>query len=327
MGNGKRLGFTLVELLVVITIIGILIGLLLPAVQAVREAARRTQCSNNLRQLGIGAEHHLEQQGYFPSGGWGSRWTGDPDRGFGRKQPGSWLFSVLPFVEQDALFSMGSEGNQTWPVSAAKKQAFHERAMVPVATFYCPSRRRAQNTTGKTWSDLRNWTHGGEPLARNDYAANLGSLPFPQYRVMDATYVNDDSYTGWPAMAAHNGVCYMRSEVSDGDVKDGMSNTYLAGEKYLSPDNYATGKSVADDEGVFTGYNADVNSTTNPAYYPMQDRPGLETYWRFGSAHPAAFHAMFCDGSVKPMSYSIDPNVHAALGSRAGKETVDASEI
>ena len=101
-------GFTLVKLLVVITIIGILIALLLPAVQAAREAARRAQCSNHLKQLGLAMHGFHEANGALPSGGWGYRWAAHPDRGVGVDQPGSWLYSILTHLEQQPLFDLGS---------------------------------------------------------------------------------------------------------------------------------------------------------------------------------------------------------------------------
>ena len=100
-------GFTLVELLVVIAIIGVLVAVFLPAaIQAAREAARRTECANHLKQLALGALNHENAHGFLPAGGWGFQWTGDPNMGYGEKQPGGWTYSLLGFLEEEGVHQM-----------------------------------------------------------------------------------------------------------------------------------------------------------------------------------------------------------------------------
>jgi len=100
-------GITLVELLVVVAIIGLLVALLLPAVELAREAARRSQCANHLKQLSLAAAAHQDVNQFFPTGGWGGGWVGDANRGFGPKQPGGWIYNVLPYTEQINLHNLG----------------------------------------------------------------------------------------------------------------------------------------------------------------------------------------------------------------------------
>ena len=131
----RRNAFTLVELLVVIAIIGILIALLLPAVQSAREAARRTQCKNQLRQLAIACLNHHDVQRHFPTSGWGWRWQPDPGEGFGKGQPGGWGFNILPFIEEQALREAATPtGDRRLDL-----ERLLDLVQSPIETFNCPS--------------------------------------------------------------------------------------------------------------------------------------------------------------------------------------------
>jgi len=103
----RRCGLTIVELLIVIFILAILMQLLLAAVQASRAGARKTQCQNNLRQLAVGAQLHMNAHGYLPSGGWSGAYTADPNRGYGKEQPGGWPYSLLAYIGENTLRDAG----------------------------------------------------------------------------------------------------------------------------------------------------------------------------------------------------------------------------
>jgi hypothetical protein len=110
------------------------------------------------------------------------------------------------------------------------------------------------------------------------------------------------------------------------DIVDGASNTYLAGEKYLCPDNYVNGSDQGDDQGWMEGYDYDVNRWTNndSDHWPRQDQPGGVNYKAFGSAHANGFYMALCDGSVRMFGYAIDPEIHRRLGNRKDGQLIDA---
>jgi prepilin-type N-terminal cleavage/methylation domain-containing protein len=337
-GTGRvQPAFTLVELLVVIAIIGILVALLLPAVQAAREAARRTQCQNHLKQLGLAFQNHNSTHGHFPSSGWGWRWTGDPDRGFGDDQPGGWGFNILPFMEQTNIWELGKG-----LTGAAKQEAMLVQVGTPIPTFVCPSRRAAEPYPVVRNTDLANNLpecrgDGTCLVARTDYAGSSGSInaseeggPGSFQTAENFDWLYD---TAGRNRIQWNGITHQRSKVKIAMISDGTSNTYCVGERYLNPDHYKDGMDAADDQHILMGHDRDVNrysasgergEITLP---PVQDRPGVAFDFNWGSAHAAAFNMAFCDGAVHAISYSIDPEVHRRLGGRDDGMPVDLNAL
>jgi len=315
-------GFTLVELLVVISIVAILIALLLPAVQAAREAARRIQCANHLKQIGVAVLGHENVHRFFPSGGWGYWWVGEPDRGTGKIQPGGWIFNILDFIGQKDLRRQGVKLS-----GSARSQAIIERCQVALSIFNCPTRRSAvpypdsqhRNTYRTASSTTMAIVQGG----RSDYAINCGDQPTNEISPGPGTIAEgDDPGYPWHDVSGFTGISYERSEVTLVQITDGASHTYLAGEKYLNPDHYTTGFDGADNENLFVGFDNDLNRSTYPGHGPpARDRPGLGNGVSFGSAHAAGFQVVMCDGSVHLVGYSVDPRIHRCRGNRADGES------
>lgn len=342
--TSHKQGFTLVELLVVIAIIGVLVALLLPAVQAAREAARRTQCSNQLKQMALASLNHESALGYLPSGGWGFRWTGDPDMGFGEKQPGGWTFSLLYYIEQGNVQTIG-QGLDL----AAKNAALLEQKRTPVPMFYCPSRRAPTLAYGPESSiNAPNDPNGDFLVAKTDYAGS-GGCGIPGVTTIDRQgrpsgpllvqcperYPHPivcNGITSKEVAAKFDGVIVSRWPVALREIVDGTSNTMLIAERYLPVSMYDHRANIpVDNNSMYQGYDWDTvrwsSGYVNPSAPAGEEMPGMPRpdtdesgtpgiTIRFGAAHPGVFLASFCDGSVHSLTYDIDPGEWERLGAR-----------
>jgi prepilin-type processing-associated H-X9-DG protein len=293
---------------------------------------------------------HEETFRQFPSGGWGWGWVGDPDRGSGKEQPGGWFYAILPYVEQVALQQLGADGDpNNWTSTQLAGSA--QRIQTPLAVMNCPSRRRSV-----AYPIAWNWSGTGVPggggsftpfgsqavtsLARGDYAACAGdayadsnsvTIPGPSNLSSAKSMTQGNS---WPNMGAMTGVCFLRSEVAMTWIKDGTSNTYLLGEKYLDPDHYLDGNDGGDNETMYSGFNNDTHRSTyynpsggaGPTHTPIQDTPGYPGSERFGSSHAGGCNFAFCDGSIHTISHSIDALIHKELGNRDDGAAIDSGK-
>jgi prepilin-type N-terminal cleavage/methylation domain-containing protein/prepilin-type processing-associated H-X9-DG protein len=324
-GANGPMGFTLVELLVVIAIIGILIALLLPAVQAAREAARRAQCSNNLKQVGLALHNFHAARRQFPYGqkyklGIGSNSWKDRD---------CWFQWILPYVEQQALWdsyraNLEAGGSVWWTPNR----------WTALPTFMCPSDPANPKILTSGWSE----SPGGQPDNSQGFSGN--------YSAECCSTVFNPSED--PEGKDRDGIFYAGSQTRIGDIKDGSSNTLLAGEIILVTDVMA-GEQIGggesanqhhDNRGRY--WNVHQGTTLFSTLYPPNTTVGDRCNWCINkrqapcqslgsdnlvfslrSYHPGGVNVVLADGSVRFLSDSVDAVLYRALGTREGGETVN----
>ncbi len=303
-----RAAFTLIELLVVIAIIALLIGLLFPAIQAARESARLARCKSNLRQIVLALQTFEQQQGHYPSAGWGWKWPPAPHLR-GEMQPGSWIYPLLPYLDHHGLFG--------------EQATTEQRLATPLEIFYCPTRRPPALYPCTNDEVVAPWV---AEVNKSDYAACAGdhddpnaaglTRPFFQPTVF-ADGANPNWWLAQGEVRDATGIIFQRSNISQGHVRDGNSCTYAVGEKNLDPNHYTDGAGIGDKESIFHGANDDTSRVCwPPSGPPRRDTPGFSDRNLFGSAHELGCMFAFLDGSVRPIRFGLDVETHRRLGNR-----------
>jgi prepilin-type N-terminal cleavage/methylation domain-containing protein/prepilin-type processing-associated H-X9-DG protein len=337
----RRLGFTLIELLVVIAIIAILIGLLLPAIQKVRESGARVQCQNNLKQLAVAVHSYHDANGFFP-----------PVRIAGNDGWATWIVLVLPYIEQQGVYSL-------WDIRLKYAAQSQSARQAQIKTLYCPSRREpnglsmaetfdsADNATPPPWnssgSQYRFSTANNPAGSLTDYAACVGDFRGATNNLSGAWFSNTASgvmiignEASTPAQGAATNatpIPTFRGLVDMASVSDGTSNTFLIGEKHVPLG--AFGRLKAGDgpafSGAWTSYAGRCAGLEDPlAQGPEDLLPSTsgDAFWarKFGSWHPGLCNFAFTDGSVRPIRNTIDTTTLRWLASRADGNVVPPTD-
>lgn len=306
----KRRAFTLVELLVVIAIIGILIALLLPAVQAAREAARRSQCSNNLKQLGLAMHNYHDTFKSFPSGyiaGYGANcWAA------GNQSSWGWGSLILSFVEQSALSDSLTPGAFRLSDALTAGGPFDRVAFLqtPIAAFRCPSDQADETNEGGY--GLPDSAGTIVASATSNYMGNNTSHKWHGGGRLQGYEVGQSGqWGGLTAANEPNGLFWRASDVKMRDIVDGTSNTICVGERAWEIAG-TNSNSVRCNAGVVHGTytsNEQLSIRTNLAAGSVGiNYPSGECNYGFSSPHPGGIQVVLCDGSVRFISETIDHN-------------------
>ena len=296
--------FTLIELLVVIAIIGVLVGLLLPAVQQAREAARRISCTNHLKQIGLAVALHADTQKHFPCG----RKTRDP-------YDVSWAFRILPFLEQTQIFDARNPDTTVPCWDRSNSTAFR----TPVDTFYCPSRRSPAAD--------RNFDNNNKAPVGPDA---IGVAAGGDYSSCGGTYFNYATPSSGGPDPKRAGVIHTFSEVRPAQITDGLSKTMVIGDRHIPPAISGAGVMEHYNQGDTAVFVSDTPHTLfRDTARGLASSPLDTNNRKFGSLHPGVTQFVMCDGHVEALSNDMDIDVllkYAAIGDGDDPSDIDEGD-
>lgn len=307
-------GFTLVELLVVIAIIGILIAMLLPAVQAAREAARRMQCISSIKQISIGLHNYHSAFKRLPYG------AGFPNGEF------PWTVAILPYVELSTIYDQ-FDFDYNWQDSTNSNNLF--QILQEIDFYLCPSATERLTLGWEEVNGQRAFTQhyqgNAGPKSRDFHGQPVPNLTTEDVQEYDVTYESGHSDQNWKGGFARDGVLLSREQISMSEITDGTSNTLLIGELSWRESNIL--------RAWCRGFDGVSMTTCKNICYGIQEQTYDRNKGRFfndtslGSDHPGGINIGLCDGSGRFIGKEIDIHIYRALASRASGEAVDPQDI
>jgi len=321
--KSKRIGVSLVELVVAISIIALISGLSLSAIQASRESARALTCQNSLRQLGLAAINHESAKGYYPTSGWGHRWVADrvlvPKFG----QPAGWAYQSLPYLELNQLYDLpqlGGANRSDIEANIAKLLA------QPVELFLCPSKPLPAMVEFSPEISLVNLAQSPKFAATTDFAVNGGPWQIPRYhselQFDGGPHENNvrsiKSYK-WVDFEESDGMAFLHYRISPRLIQGGLSNVMWVAEKYTGRDVFPVTdyRSSGRDQSLFSGDCDDIRRwTSEPPAWDYHTFGEFGNRHAFGSSHPSGLNAVLADGSTKKIDLDIDWLSYFELGKR-----------
>jgi len=336
-------GFTLIELLVVIAIIAILIGLLLPAVQKVREAAARSKCQNNLKQIGLGIHNHHDTRGFLPYSNVANE-NGQNTNDWGDDR-GSWLVYLLPFVEQDALFRLFPNGSPAATYNSVGKAVDSNYTTAPynvigpqiraarVPIYRCPSdafdlQRNLFNYVGSLGAQCLD--AGGCVEPNRNYCRTLPPVDSGVYPGIKTSPAHGN---GWNSGGIRGMFNRLGAKMNFANVTDGLSNTIAVGECLPQQTDHAWNHSWLGFNGgnahasTIVPINTQITNFDGGVCGTLAD-PSIRNWnmsWGFRSNHSGGANFLMGDGSVRFVRQNIDHQAYQYLGTRNDGQAVNSN--
>lgn len=302
-----RSAWTLLEVLVVLSIVAMLGALSLNGVQAARESARQLHCLNNLRQIGLATNQFEAARGHYPTGGWGWSWVADSETHPKYGQPGGWIYQLLPYLEASSIHDLPNVGGDRTAVEAK----IHELLATPCVTFHCPSRgnQKVIPFNSERIPKIANLREPPKTVALTDYVGNSGTQTIFYRGPAGRTIAEIEAYT-WRRLPETDGMMLYQNRIRPADVTAGLSNVLWVGEKYVGFENYVIDHVGGNDQSLYSGETSDIRRHAVhgilPDWFSVIGEEKVNTKFAFGTPHIMSMNAVFVDGSTQKLDVNTD---------------------